>query len=144
MEFQPALQADANTRGEQLDRAGMALSLACGLHCLVTPLLAGLAVSLNVGWLFGESAEAWLIGSAVVLGLLSLSVGYGTRHRRKTCFGWFLAGVALLVLAKFGPLGESWEPWGVAAGALGIVVAHATNLRFCRRCTQCSSGAEQT
>lgn len=55
--------------GATIDRAGMALSLSCGLHCILTPLLIGVAASLPVGWLLDESTEALLLAAAVLVNL---------------------------------------------------------------------------
>ena len=124
-------------RTEGFDRAGMVVSISCGLHCALTPLLAGFAVTSSLGWVFGETTELWLLGGAVAIGLLSLCLGYWLHHRHNRCFGWFFAGVTLLLFAKLGPAGEGLEPWAVGAGAIAIAVAHAVNIRLCRSCADC-------
>jgi hypothetical protein len=68
-----------NGIGATIDRAGMALSLSCGLHCIVTPLLIGVAASLPIGWLFDESTEVLLLAAAVLTGALSLGFSYMLR-----------------------------------------------------------------
>ena len=55
--------------GAAIDRACMALSLSCGLHCTFTPLLIGLAAGLPIGWLLDESTEALLLAAAVLVNL---------------------------------------------------------------------------
>ncbi len=125
--------------GAAIDRAGMALSICCGLHCVVTPLLIGSAAALPVGWLFDESTEALLLVAAVSTAALSLGPSYWRRHRRKCCLGLFAAGACSLAIAKFGAVGERLEPWTVASGATLLATAHLVNLNFCRQCAQCET-----
>jgi hypothetical protein len=137
---QPAhVLTQGNEFGAVIDRAGMALSLCCGLHCIVTPLLIGAAAALPIGWLFDESTEAWLLIAAIVTAALSLGPSYWRRHRRKRCLALFAAGAGLLALAKFGSVGERWEPWTVASGATLLATAHLVNLHLCRQCEQCEA-----
>ena len=123
-----------------VDRAGMALSLCCGLHCIVTPLLLGAAVGLPFGWLLDESTETMLLTAATGTAVLSLGPSYWRRHRRKRCLGLFATGAILLALAKLGPVGEPLEPLTVASGAALIATAHLVNLRLCRQCAHCETG----
>jgi len=117
----------------------MALSLSCGLHCLFTPLLIGVAAGLPIGWLLDESTEALLLAAAVLTGALSLGPSYWRRHRRKRCLGLFAIGAFLLAMAKLGPVGEALEPITVASGAALIATAHLVNLRLCRQCALCEA-----
>ena len=125
--------------GAAIDRAGMALSLCCGFHCVVTPLLIGAGAGLPFGWLLDESTEAVLLAAAVLAAALSLGPSYWQRHRRKRCLAMLVVGAALLALAKLGPIGEKWEPWTVASGATLLATAHLVNLHLCRQCAQCEA-----
>lgn len=125
--------------GTAIDRAGMALSVCCGLHCIVTPLLLGAAVGLPFGWLLAESAETFLLAAAVGTAVLSLGPSYWRRHRRKRCLGLFAMGAILLAVAKLGPVSEALEPITVASGAALIATAHLVNLRLCRQCALCEA-----
>ena len=120
----------------------MAVSLSCGLHCALTPVVAGFAATSGLGWLFNESTELWLLGSAVAIGLLSLGLGYWHNHGRKRCFAWFVLGAGLLAFAKLGPAVGELEPWAVGAGAVAIATAHAVNIQLCRRCGSCRTEAD--
>jgi hypothetical protein len=125
--------------GTTIDRAGMALSLCCGLHCILTPLLIGVAASLPFDWLLDDSTEVLLLAAAVLTGASSLGPSYWRRHRRKHCLAIFAVGAGLLALAKLGPVGERWEPWTVASGATLLATAHLVNLRLCRQCARCAA-----
>ena len=133
-----------NGIGVVIDRAGVALSVCCGLHCIVTPLLFGAAVGLPFGWLLEESTEALLLTAAIGTAALSLGPSYWRRHRRKRCLGLFATGAILLALAKLGPVGEALEPLTVASGAALIATAHLVNLRLCRRCGLCEAEEPST
>ena len=130
--------------GVVIDRAGVALSVCCGLHCIVTPLLIGAAVGLPFGWLLEESTEALLLTAAIGTAALSLGPSYWRRHRRKRCLGLFATGAILLALAKLGPVGEALEPLTVASGAALIATAHLVNLRLCRQCGLCEAEEPST
>ena len=125
--------------GVAIDRAGMVLSVCCGLHCVVTPVVFGAAVGLPLGWLFDESTEALLLIAAVGTAALSLGPSYWRRHRRKRCLGLFAIGTILLAVAKLGPVSEAFEPLTVASGAALIATAHLVNLRLCRQCALCEA-----
>ena len=140
-----ALQSEGSravSRTEGLDRLGMAVSLSCGMHCALAPVAAGFIATSGLGWLFSEATELWLLTSAIALGLVSLGLGYWREHGRKHCFGWFALGAGLLAFAKLGPAGVGLEPWTIGAGAVAIAVAHATNIRLCRRCPSCKTEGE--
>ena len=62
--------------GAAIDRAGVVLSLSCGLHCGVTPLLLGAVVGLPFGWLLEESTEALLLTAAIGTAAVSLGPSY--------------------------------------------------------------------
>ena len=128
-----------NRIGLAIDRAGMALSVCRGLHCVVTPLLFGAAVGLPVGWLLDESTEALVLAAVVGAAALSLGPSYWRRHRRKRCLGLFATGVSLFALAKLGPVIKAFEPLTVASGAALIATAHLVNLRLCRQCALCEA-----
>ena len=125
--------------GVAIDRAGVALSVCCGLHCIVTPLLLGAAVASPFSWLLDESTEAILLTAAIGTAALSLGPTYWRRHRRKRCLGLFAAGASLLALAKLGPVSEPFEPLAVASGAALIATAHLVNLSLCRQCALCET-----
>lgn len=125
--------------GAAMDRAGMALSMCCGLHCIATSLLLGATAGLPLAWLLNESTEAVLLSFAVGTAALSLGPSYWLRHRCKRCLVLFATGVILLATAKLGPVSETLEPLTIASGAALIATAHLINLRLCRECAPCKA-----
>ena len=127
---------------EWIDRTGIALSLACGVHCALVPFVIGAAAVLPVKWLVSESTEFWLFVGSVSIALASLLSSYWLKHRRKRCLVFLVPGLAVLALILFGSINEQLEPWVVVGGALSITVAHLVNIRLCRQCAQCETKAE--
>ena len=125
-----------------LDRTGVVLSLACGLHCLLTPLLIGAAAALPIKWLASETAEFWLFSGSVAVAAASVLPSYWVKHRRKGCLVFLSAGLVVLGLLTFGSISEQLEPWIVAGGAFSITVAHLVNIRLCRECAHCRAEGE--
>ena len=137
------LVASAGASG-WIDRTGIALSLACGLHCVLVPLVIGAATLLPVKWLVSESTELWLLAGSVVMALSSLLSSYWLKHRHKRCLAFLLPGLAVLGLVLFGSISEQLEPWVVAGGTSSIAVGHLVNIRLCRQCGECQSKVERS
>ena len=137
------LKASAGVSG-WIDRTGIALSVACGVHCALVPFVIGAAALLPVKWLVSESTELWLLAGSLVIALSSLLSSYWLKHRRKLCLVFLLPGLAVLGLVLLGYVSEQLEPWIVVAGASSIAVGHLVNIRLCRQCAQCQSQVERS
>ena len=143
-DVQPSpLKASAGVSG-WIDRTGIALSVACGVHCALVPFVIGAAALLPVKWLVSESTELWLLAGSLVIALSSLLSSYWLKHRRKLCLVFLLPGLAVLGLVLLGYVSEQLEPWVVVAGASSIAVGHLVNIRLCRQCAQCQSQVERS
>ena len=129
---------------EWIDRTGIALSLACGVHCALVPLVIGAAALLPIKWLLSESTELWLLVGSVAIALSSLLSSYWLKHRHKRCLVFLVPGLAVLGLVLFGSINEQLEPWIVVGGTFSIAVGHLVNIRLCRQCVQCQSQVEPT
>ena len=124
---------------EWIDRTGITLSLACGVHCALVPFVIGAAAVLPAQWLFSEATEFWLFTGSVAVALSSLLSSYWLKHRRRRCLVFLVPGLTVLGLMLFGSISEELEPWIVVGGALSIAVAHFANIRLCRQCVHCQS-----
>ena len=116
-------------------RAGACLSLACAVHCVSTPLLAGLLPVVGLGFLVDEGTESLLVGSALLVACLSLSFGYRV-HGRVSVIFLFAVAVALIVTGRSVPEGPM-ETALVTSGALVIVCAELLNRRLSKTCGEC-------
>ena len=126
-----------------IDRTGIALSLACGVHCALLPFVIGAAALLPIKWLASESTELWLLAGSATIALSSLLTSYWLKHRHKRCLVFLVPGVAVLGYVLFGSISEQLEPWVVAGATSSIAVGHLVNIRLCRQCAQCQSQVEQ-
>ncbi len=125
-------------RSEALDRLGVVASAACGVHCVLAPLAAGVLAAFPLEWAFSRASEAVLLLLTAALAAASLIPSYRNRHRRKSCLWMFAAGVLTLLTAKLALHGDPLEPAMLAGGAGLIAGAHLANLHFCRSCERCS------
>ena len=137
------LRASAGV-AEWIDRTGITLSLACGVHCAVVPFVIGAAALLPFKWLLSESTELWLLIGSVGIALSSLLSSYWLKHRHKGCLVFLVPGLTVLGLVLFGSISEQLEPWVVAGGTSSIAIGHLVNIRLCRQCAQCQSEAERS
>lgn len=119
--------------GQRFDYAGMALAIACAIHCasgaLFAALLAVLGISLRVNpWL-----EWGFVAGAIVLG--GSSLGRGIRqHQSARPAAFFVLGLLLLCAGRIADAhSEVLGLTGIVLGALCIVTAHGLNLRLARR-----------
>jgi hypothetical protein len=120
------------------DRAGIAVSALCVLHCALTPLLATAPVAFGLSWIIGEGSEWLFVASSGAIGCASILPAYWRLHRRKRCIALFLSGIVIILGGRFVPA-ESLETPLVITGAGLMILAHASNRYFCRRCSGCPS-----
>ncbi len=116
------------------DAAGVAVSFACAVHCVATPVF--VAFLSLVGLSGGDSplVEWGFLGGSLVIGVLALRSGR-RRHQNAWPFRAFLAGGLSLGLARWaGEARPLLEASLVVIGASAIIAAHVANWRSGRRC----------
>ena len=119
--------------GLLLDGLGITAATLCAVHCLVGVLFVAALPLIGLGALLDERVEIAFLVSAVVLGLLSVGLGW-PRHRRLQPLGCLIVG--LLMLLGVRPLlaeGSAVEVWAVVVGAAAMIAAHLSNNRAIRR-----------
>ncbi|GAB5545285.1 MAG: hypothetical protein SangKO_050450 [Sandaracinaceae bacterium] len=111
-----------------VDRGGGALSVGCGLHCLLAPMLAMVAPAMG-----GEGLEMALAVTAVGVAGVASCAGW-VRRRDPVPMACVALGAALM-LARLLLLeeGSIAEPVVSVGAALCFVCAHARNLHASRR-----------
>lgn len=128
-EAPPPLQAQEALPDAALDRAGVALSLVCLIHCLAAPLAMSALPAL--AWALPESVfHIALLVLVLPVGVLAFARGY----RRHGDLAVLLTGATGLTLLVGGTLlahriGHVAETLVVVAGTLTLAWAHLRNWR---------------
>jgi hypothetical protein len=128
---------------QRLDRAGVAVSVVCAIHCVVLPLFLGSLAAAGVAWLHNEALEWTILAGSVAIGVSGLLPAYRARHRKKRCLGLFLFGVLSILLGRLAEHESIYGASFIVAGAVLIVSAHATNHYFCSRCRECAATGDE-
>ena len=80
------------------DRAGLALSGFCVLHCLAMPFVLIYLPMLGLEWLAGPRVHLWMLGLGVFIGALAFVPGY-RQHRRSAIPQIALCGLGIMAYA---------------------------------------------
>jgi hypothetical protein len=119
---------------ERVDRAGIAVSTACAVHCAFgTALVAAPGLG---RWFADERIEAGFAAVALLVAVCALSAGF-RRHRQAGPVMLGLVGVAALGTARLVETVPRWTEVLVSLAGAGLLIgAHLWNLRTLR----CSGG----
>ncbi|MEH3105945.1 MAG: MerC domain-containing protein [Sphingomonas fennica] len=125
------IEKRAGVAGRWLDRAAIALSGLCVVHCVATVLLAAAFATIGGGLLFDPHVHE--IGLAVALLLAALGLGAGIlRHGRLAPVLLGGAGLALMAAGLFVPHGPG-EAIVSILGVTLVALAHHLNGRGAHR-----------
>jgi len=117
-----------------LDGVGIAVSVACAVHCAASALFLAALALLGLT----DTVPDWLEWAFVVASLLigTVAMRSGRKaHGHPLPLGLFAVGIAIILLARTTGLSSSpVEPIVVVSGALSIVLAHTLNWRHGRHC----------
>jgi hypothetical protein len=130
----------AATRSERWDRAGVAVSAACAVHCTLLPLAAGLLPILGLQHFADERIELALIAITTLIGVLGHTRAYRLHHRHVGPGLLFVAGLSMIVVTRLSHIETLIEPVALGCGGAFAAAAHWMNLRLCRCCNSCGSG----
>lgn len=135
----------AEDAGNAADAAGVAVSLACGIHCLLTPILLLFLPTL------GEAFHRPVVHRTIALAVTAIAAwalwrGY-RRHGHATPLAFGLAGLAAVWTALLLPHdAHAHEHFHIPAGTLItmlgsvlLITGHVLNIRACRCCTPARS-----
>jgi hypothetical protein len=121
-----------------VDAVGTTASLACAVHCALTPVVATSLPLLGLGFLADEGTEVALSILSSLLAVVGLGLGF-RRHRSHRALLLLPAGILLFVLGRV----ADGSGWGRACmpclvgGGLMLAVAHVQNRQLCRTCAAC-------
>ena len=125
------------------DRLGIALSLACLVHCLLLPVAVVAMPVIAAQWLHPDSVHSLMAMVLLPVALLALVPGLRL-HRKWGVAGAMAGGLGLVSTAAFAGEGSVAHEWAVlltVAGGMILVLAHSINLRLCRSCPACAAHA---
>jgi hypothetical protein len=125
----------------RLDSFGVFVSSLCAVHCVIVALfLAALPVA-GATLLSNPRVEFAFVVSALLIGFISLGLGYWRVHRDERPIVAFALGSTLLMLVRPALLSHRvLEMLVVVAGAGAIIAGHLANRRLLHRHTACGTG----
>lgn len=120
------------------DKCAIGLSMACAIHCLLTPFLLVTIPSISV---LGLDNELFHVGMAVLViptSIISLTIGCRA-HKHYRLFAYSIVGLLLLISALFlhDIVGEVGEKIMTIIGAGFIAYSHYLNFRLCQAHHDC-------
>lgn len=122
---------------EKLDKAGVALSVTCLVHCLLLPIL--LATIPFVSFLAVMKApltETLMIIFAIANSILAVTLNF-KKHKNFIVPTFFISGVILLFLNFVAHSFVQQNEYIITIGAFLIGVGHFLNHKLCKSCPKC-------
>ena len=116
------------------DRLSIGLSMACAIHCLVTPVLLAFLPSIAALQLNTELFHLWMVIVVIPVSVYALTLGC-KRHKRYRVLASGIVGIALLVsaIALYEHVGELGEKLLTVLGACFVAIGHLSNYRLCQK-----------
>ncbi len=118
-----------------MDMAGMGLSVACAVHCLVTPVLLSAVPFFGLSFIGHEGFESAMIAGIAILAGFTFINGHRI-HGKKVHFALGAAGLAVFLLVR--PfVDEALEPYATLVGGSAFVLGHFLNWKWSKPCATC-------
>jgi MerC mercury resistance protein len=123
---------------EVLDRAGMAASVACAVHCAALPLVLMALPALGLAWLDSEWVDWTMVVVAAVIAFRAHRGGLAL-HKKCLPVGVAALGIVVIMGAICLLKGSPSMHYLQASGATMVASSHWLNHRLCRSCATCRS-----
>ena len=114
----------------RMDFAGMGLSAACAVHCLLAPALLSTIPLAGLKFISHEAVESGMIALVALLAAFTFLNGYRI-HQRIGHLVFGVIGLAILLLLC-PTVGESIEPIATLFGGSAFVIGHFLNWKWSR------------
>jgi len=121
----------------KLDKLGIWVSSLCALHCLALPVLIPLLPLIGSTFFAQVWFERVILSISLIIGGIALFSGASRYHGQYYPLVLLFTGGAIYWYKDI--LGEAYEPFTIALGALLIVAGHWINMRLCRQCKCCKN-----
>ena len=121
------------------DKAAIAISLLCAIHCLALPVVIALLPSVAALGLVDEAFHTWIIVAVIPLSAFALTLGC-KKHRQMGVLVVGLLGLSLLCLTPLlghDLLGYFGEKALTLAGGGLIAASHIRNYQLCQTKSAC-------
>jgi hypothetical protein len=115
---------------------GISTSIICAIHCALAPLLMSSLPLFGVNIIENVWVELLLLGSAFLIGIISLWHGYKKHHHTITPLMLFSTGMLLFFIHQFTDNDYSVLIL-VIPGVVAIIAAHMLNYVKCRKANHC-------
>ncbi|QCZ94769.1 MerC domain-containing protein [Salinimonas iocasae] len=115
----------------KLDKLGIWISSLCAVHCLSLPVLVPLLPLVSSTFFAQTWFERTILLFSMLIGAIALISGAVRFHGQYYPVAIISAGGLIYWHKNF--LGEQFEPFTIAAGAMLIVLAHVINMRLIRK-----------
>lgn len=116
-----------------LDRAAMAGSALCMVHCLALPLLLAAVPAISAFVAVPESFHRWVLLFAAPAAAIALLGGYA-RHAAPWPLAVGAVGLGFMALGAFAALDGRVEIAMTIIGGVLVALAHVANLRLRHNC----------
>jgi hypothetical protein len=118
------------------ERLGVAASLVCAIHCAIVPLFITSLPLLGLDLVDSPVFEFSMLGTAYIIGFISLRHGYRLHHHKAMPLVLFTLGIGTLGVKEF----VAGRPlWLVFPAVALILAAHYFNHRLCQKANHCHS-----
>ncbi len=90
--------APVEERSYRLGSAAALVSSLCAVHCLVTPLAAGVLPLVGLGFFASELFEWGMLAFSALIGVVGFGLSFWHLHNNARPFAVFIAGIATLAM----------------------------------------------
>ena len=118
------------------DKTGIATSIICIIHCILTPFL---AAALPILAATERSTHIGLTIALLAIGSVAFVPGY-RKHGKRSMVYMGMLGIMMLCTAVFLPenlASETIETLLTVIGGGFLIIAHLSNMYFCLNCSIC-------
>jgi hypothetical protein len=128
-------------RVRRLDAFGVVVSSICAVHCVIVALFLAAMPIAGATFISDPRLELTFVASALVIGFVSLGMGFWRVHRdERPMIAFAIGSLFLLGLRSFALHLPVLEAAIVVLGASAIITGHLWNRRLLHRHTVCGAG----
>jgi len=124
---------------EKIDKAGVVMSAACLIHCLLLPIiLATIPFMSFLSFMKSPLAETLMILFAIFNAIFAVTLNF-KKHKKFIVPAIFISGTFLLLLNFFAHKLVQQNEYIITIGAFFIGVGHLVNNKLCGSCPKCEN-----